>query len=273
MTDTITVRRMKFAFPDDMELVFIRDDPQMSLNFLGAWMTLPYLEPYLIRSVRAAAAQIDDPRLREDIDLFCSQEGIHYREHAKANRVIRSSHPQFQVLQQLEDELKEQYDRFTSTKSLAWNLAYAEAFESITTASAITQFEMRMFDGMTAPLGDLFAWHIMEELEHRTVAFEVLEAVRPGYLYRVVVGTRCLLHYLAWTSRLYKAMKKAAPEIVNQPIGREEKKRRDRIRRDFLRKTFPRWLAVYKPGYHPRNVELPPNFFEIQKKYDDAVAA
>lgn len=268
MPDSITVRRPNFTFPDDMELVFIPDDPQNSFYFLAAWMTLPYLEPYLVRTIKAAAEQVTDPALAEEMRLFCTQEGVHYKEHAKANRVIRRAHPQFARLAELEQQLKAEYARFTETKSLRWNLAYAEAFEAITTASARSQFEMRFFEPMAAPLGELFAWHIMEELEHRTVAFEALEAVAPGYWYRVTVGTRCLMHYMRWTFRMYKAMAEAAPEVLGQPIEKAAKKRRDKIRSEFLRRTFPRWLRIYLPSYHPRKLDLPANFYEVQARYD-----
>ena len=63
MTDSITVRRMEFNFNDDMDLVFIKDDPQFSFLFLGTWMLLPYLEPYLIRTMRQAMEEVEDGRL------------------------------------------------------------------------------------------------------------------------------------------------------------------------------------------------------------------
>ncbi|MGY0498284.1 metal-dependent hydrolase [Nocardia sp. FBN12] len=270
--DSISVRKMTFEFPEDMELVFLENDPDLSIYFLGSWMSLPYLEPYLIKNVRRAADEITDAALAERIKLFCAQEGVHFREHAKANDVIRAAHPQFVVMKELEEELRAEYERFTETKSLRWNLAYAEAFESFTTAGAITQFEMRIFDNMVAPLGDLFAWHVMEELEHRTVAYEALEAVEPSYWYRVLVGTRCLMHYLRWSFKLAGAMAKAAPEIMKQPIGKAEKKRRNKLRRTLLLRTFPRTLRVFSPRYHPRDLALPDSFYEVQSKYDEIVA-
>lgn len=91
--EEILVRKMAFAFPDDLELVFIRGEPGLSYTFVGTWMLLPYLEPYLIRAMREALPRIESPGLREDVQRFCAQEGQHYREHARANDAIRTRRP------------------------------------------------------------------------------------------------------------------------------------------------------------------------------------
>ena len=93
IADEIPVRRMAFEFPDDMDLVFIEGDPAMSYFFVGAWMMLPYLEPYLIRTMQTAMVQVDDPKLKEEMKRFCAQEGQHFRQHAKANEVVKRIHP------------------------------------------------------------------------------------------------------------------------------------------------------------------------------------
>ena len=93
--EKMPVRKMDFEFPDDIDLVFIEDDPEASYLFVGAWMMLPYLEPFLIRTVRKASEQIDDPNLKEEASRFCSQEGQHYQQHQyyRYNLFLRCSHP------------------------------------------------------------------------------------------------------------------------------------------------------------------------------------
>lgn len=64
------IRKMDFEFPSDMDFVFIDNDPVQSYTFIGAWMMLPYLEPYLINIMRAALPKIKDEALREDLKRF-----------------------------------------------------------------------------------------------------------------------------------------------------------------------------------------------------------
>ena len=52
----INVRKIVFDLPEDVDMVFVEDDPEMSYTFLGTWFMLPYLEPYLMRSINAALA-------------------------------------------------------------------------------------------------------------------------------------------------------------------------------------------------------------------------
>ena len=105
----IPVRRMAFDFPADVDLVFIKDDPDLSYTFLGTWMMLPYLEPYLIRSIQGAMAKVTDPELREDMKRFCAQEGQHFKQHARANDMVRARNPGFAKLKALEEQLDAEF--------------------------------------------------------------------------------------------------------------------------------------------------------------------
>ena len=130
MLDTITVRQMPFEFPDEIDPVFIEDDHEQSFAFIAGSLLLPYLEPYLIRSVKAAEKHVTDPKVLEGLKGFAAQEGQHYRMHMKFNAAVRRSG--FPGLDALEKELSDDYKRFTKTKSLRFNLAYAEGFEALT---------------------------------------------------------------------------------------------------------------------------------------------
>ena len=139
MLDSITVRRMPFEFDEDIDPVIVPGDPQQSFAMVAGSLLLPHLEPYLIRSMKAAEQEIDDPTLLEDLKRFCAQEGQHYRMHRKWNATVRRAG--FSGLAKLEEELAQDYERFSRTKSLRWNLAYAEGFEAFTFAPAAVRGE------------------------------------------------------------------------------------------------------------------------------------
>ena len=114
--EEMTIRRMEFAFGPDMDLVFVKDDPEMSFMFLGAWMMLPYLEPFLIRTMRDALPHIRDKQLQDDLKRFCAQEGEHFKQHARANELIRALHPSYEALLPLEKELDAELKAFVKDK-------------------------------------------------------------------------------------------------------------------------------------------------------------
>lgn len=265
--DDMTVRRMNFDFSPEMERVFVKDDPATSYLFLGTWMMLPYLEPYLIRTMRQALPHITDPALKEDLKRFCAQEGEHYKQHARANELLRGLNPGFAPLKALEAELDAEFKAFSKEKPLKFNLAYAEGFESMTSAMSRVQLETGMFDRVASPLADLARWHVTEELEHRTVAFEVYEHVVGGYFYRLRTGIWAQRHFIGWGNRLAKVMRDAEPEVFAAYATPEAEAARKAFSARFWRKAVPAWLSTYTPWYNPRRIPMPQAFEDARAHY------
>lgn len=267
MAEEMTVRRMQFDFRPDMERVFVKDDPDMSYTFLGTWMMLPYLEPYLIRTMRQALPHITDPALRDDLKRFCAQEGEHYKQHAIANELIRGLVAGFAALKPLELALDAEFKAFSKDKPLAFNLAYAEGFESMTSAMSRTQLETRMFDRTDSPLGQLARWHVMEEVEHRTVAFDVYEHIVGRYWYRLRTGLWAQKHFIGWGTRLANVMKAADREAFQRFDNPEAAAARKAFMKRFWKRGLPRLLQTYLPGYDPRKVDLPPAYEAARQEF------
>ena len=148
----ITVRRMGFEFPEEIDPVFMPGDPEESYATIGLSLLLPHLEPYLIRTMKVARKQIHDPDLLQDLERFSAQEGQHYREHMRFNAALRLR--KFPGLAALEAELSEDYQRFSHERPLRFNLAYAEGFEALTTAFARFSFEERGLGELDSPVAD-----------------------------------------------------------------------------------------------------------------------
>lgn len=258
--EAIPVRRMDFEFPDDLDLVFIEGDPGMSYFFVGAWMMLPYLEPFLIRTIQAAMPEIRDERLREEMKRFCAQEGQHFRQHARLNEVVRRIHPSGPRLAELETEVAAEFTAWSAEKPLKFNLAYGEGFESMTCAGARTQIQTGMFGWMKEPIRSLMYWHILEEIEHRTVCFDVYEKVVGDYAYRTKMSLWFQRHYYACCRRFAAEMILADPETMaryDTPEWAAVRKQRMRAyRADYL----PRLLGTFMPWYDPAKIRLPPGF-------------
>ena len=90
-------------------------------------------------------------------------------------------------------------------------------------------------------------WHAAEELEHKAVAFDVLQEVGGGYLLRVVSAVAAVLLLAPTVDRMFRRMLKADPQDVTPEMRRGA--------RDLNRKLWKpqlRMLAQYfKPGFHP----------------------
>lgn len=139
----------------------------------AASLAMPYLEPYLIQSMREARPKITDPVLQRDLDLYIIQEATHSKQHKKFNKTIRDAG--YTSVARIEHTLANDYKKLALTRSLRFNLAYAEGFESMALAIGHMLIEDRehLFRHSDSNVASLVLWHFVEEIEHKNVAFNV----------------------------------------------------------------------------------------------------
>lgn len=107
----------------------------------NASSTIPSeVEPYLIKVMRLAKKELPkhETQLHEELDLFIAQEGAHYRQHNLFNRRIREYYPK---LADFEAELRRDLDGYLANRSLKFNIAYSEGFETMGPPAAEMWFE------------------------------------------------------------------------------------------------------------------------------------
>ena len=254
----ITVRNVRFPFAESIDLDVPDEDLQLMLPSLALSMTMPYLEPYLIRTMKVAIPRIQTPQLAQDARKFSHQESHHFRNHANLNRSIRASfsHAVADALARIESDLEADYQRFSKQKSLRWNLAYAEGFEAMTCAGALAMVESGSFDDpRMSPGGEIWPWHMAEEIEHRTVAFEVFQHLVGSYFYRIWFGTRAQFHYMSYIGRFARCMAEALGCKVRRSAS------------PVQRRTLKRYLHTFSPGYDPAQIELPTGVTGLLARY------
>lgn len=258
----ITVRKIRFEFDTAFDFDLPDQDLGLVLSSMGLSLTMPHLEPYLIRTMKVALKEITDPVLAEDVRRFSQQEGHHFRNHADFNVQLRG-HFEPAVgaeLERIEADMEADYQRFSQEKPLRWNVAYAEGFEAMTCSGALAMAEHGSFQSDMTPGGELWPWHMAEEIEHRTVAFGVFEHLVGSYFYRVVVGTRAQWHYLAYVQRFAKCMAKALGRQLVKP------------RTPMTRAAGRNYLRTWSPRYDPAKIVIPPAVDDLLARYSARAA-
>ncbi len=245
--------------------MLLEGQPELSYALIALSLTLPYVEPWLIRTMSLAKHQVTDAELVEEMVKFNGQEGQHSRLHARFNKAVRESCPE---LEALEAELAADFHRFTTARSLKWNLAYAEGFEAFTGALARFLFEEQLLRGADPAVRDLFEWHMVEEMEHRCVAFDVYEHVVGSYLYRVAVGSYAQWHLLRFLTRAMEAMLAADPRTEAEFGGKAGRKAREvRLRTMLTKKIWPRLRRTHSSSYTPQALEMPASMAALAEQY------
>ncbi len=249
----ITIRKVKFEFPDELDDVLPGVDLVRETYLVAFSLTMPYLEPYLIRTFRSIADNITDPVLAADVREFIGQEAQHFQNHRRINTIIKEQLGAAVAakLQKVEDRLEADYRRFNAEKSRRFNLVYAEGFEAMTCAMAMTMFEevssgTRAGDGRFGAWQELWAWHAAEEIEHRNVAFDVYEHLDGSWARRVTGSLRAQAHFHRAVDELQRILlaSQGAPAKHHVP--------------PWLKAGRSRYLATFMRGYNPADLAVDP---------------
>jgi predicted metal-dependent hydrolase len=249
----MTVRDVVFRYSPDMDGHWNRQRPEFSQIVNAGSLAMPYLEPYLIRTMRAARPLIRDPALQAELDSYIRQEGTHYRQHRLFNDQLKSRG--YQAIEAIEVRLASEYRELESSRSLAFNLAYAEGFESMALAIGQMLIEDRrhLFGDSESGVASLVLWHFVEEIEHKNVAYDVFEHLYGNYFRRVHGLLYALTHIFLLTRSAYQAL------LKEDGLWRN---RRSRLALALVigrifRKLTPKLLRILMPGYNPRQVRDP----------------
>ena len=247
------VRRMKFRFPESLGGIWNRARPEFSHVVNAGSLGMPYLEPYLIETMRQARTKTSDPALIAVIDNYIGQEAAHYRQHAQFNKQLANLG--YKSVPQSEAVLASDYQSFARNRSFAFNLAYAEGFEAmaLVIGHMLVKDRVYLFGDGEASVSSLILWHFVEEIEHKCATYDVFEALDGRYLWRMYGLFFATFHIMGCTRMGYRAM------MIEDGMWSNWWSRLSLYRlllRMFARMT-PGFLRILAPGYNPRSVADP----------------
>lgn len=168
----IPPRRLEFQVPEDLPRYFYDDNATSTLFFMVLSAFFPPGEDFFVRSVRAFREQVTDPELRAAVSGFIGQEVIHGREHGRLNEILRSSGIDLDTPERLLAAALWLLDRLPRRHRLVLT-AFMEHFTA-TLAEQLLVDEHFQARGH-AELLQLWLWHALEELEHKSVTYDVYQ--------------------------------------------------------------------------------------------------
>ena len=207
--------------------------------------------------------RIRDEALREAVDRFCRQEAQHYQRHIDFNKVVLAHG--YPGLEQRVDRLRCDLETFLGNANDRYCIGYVEGFESYTTQFALKMIESGLYDHRrTQPsFGSLFKWHMLEEIEHRTVAFD---------LYRHLFG-RDYWHRarMCWFTQghMLRFLRECAGIMSAGDAGRHGERCRIGARQRLQLAIFPIGLRLRSmlPGYSPHKYRVPPGIAALSAHF------
>jgi predicted metal-dependent hydrolase len=189
-------RKMDFGFDDaDVPFCWNPENPAWS-NMTNAVSFLAVgFEKMIVKLIMQTKPRITDPEVAAEAVAFMRQEGHHSTAHRQhVNALIRK----YPGLQNTLDAVIGEFDLLTERTSIEYRLAYTADLEA--TFTPVFKLMLDNEDTLFRPgddrIASLFMWHFVEEVEHRSSALIIYNAVVGSEMYRMRMAGSVFAHVL-----------------------------------------------------------------------------
>ncbi len=270
--EEIKVRRVNFSFEKNNPRFYYKNNP-FSTHFINALhIVFPTGERFFVNAVLKHQKEINDEKLKKQIRNFCGQEGVHSAMHERFWQILKGNDYKIDgfenhidnVLHKIVAKIK---IPFLKDKSI--DLTATACLEHFTALFGHAIFMHVDTNKGTVPkdIAELFQWHAAEEIEHKNVAFDVMQKVdEEEYRKRVVampIVSALLYFYLAtgtgilmYQDRKHLEVKKLPKQFYEFTSG---------LLNDLHRDLYKDYFNFFKKDFHPSDLDdykLAEDFFK-----------
>jgi predicted metal-dependent hydrolase len=262
----VKARRVDFHFDASLPRYWYLDDPFLTHFMQALSITFPEGERMFMDAVRAVRERVQDAETRGDIAGFMGQEALHSRAHDALNEhLARMGYPAARLEQGIRQNIADHRPQHTKQSLLALTCAL-EHITAIMGHHLLSHPELQ--EHMHPAIRDLWIWHAVEETEHKAVAFDVYQEVYGDYRIRTkwlllsTLGLTTSVSVLQYYLLRRDGMAKPAVWLKGLwklwgPGG-------------LLLPLVPAWLAYFKPGFHPWDIDDSALIERYRQRFDEA---
>lgn len=288
------IRHLPFQFDENTPFQWNPANPLFGFAMNSLSFVAPPFERYIVSAVHMAMPRIQDPEMQAEAEAFLRQEALHARAHRDHIAALTQQYP---GLAEISAEIERRFDHLLETQPLEYHLAYVANIEATFTPMFNVWLRHRdsLFDNGDARVAPLFVWHLVEEIEHRSSAYLVYNAVVPDPWYRLKMVPSVFSHMLGCSSAIFRGFDQHVPlearlapasdlalgwkELGGSlaqlwPFGDKPKPERpvpnqfaDIPRMELVRMVY-RLIRSQHPRHSPADEEIPPFAGEWLAEYD-----
>lgn len=231
-------------------LYYFFKDPAISMILTAFSGSIPEMEKQFIHSMRQYQEFIQDPQLQKDVRAFIGQEGHHSNEHKTVNRYFSEAGFDMHSIDLHMKKLMTQWKLNLSAKQQLAHTVCLEHFTGLMADFGLRKRPELVEQADNDTMLDLWVWHLIEEAEHKSVAYDLyLANVNEPMRLRLTMLyiTAFMLGFNAWhTARLLVQVgeHKNLKTLWNGTkflVGRK----------GMLTMMFRDYLDFYRPSFHP----------------------
>jgi predicted metal-dependent hydrolase len=249
--EMVAREKLEFGIDDSAPRWWYENNPYKSRLIDAIQAAFPDGERYFISSVRPFRDQITDPELKEEVKTFIRQEGQHGIVHSRYNQLLRDRGLDVDAITSFIKWIDTFHTRHFSEE---YNLALTCAFEHFTAMLAETFFEKKeTMAGADPKFRAMMAWHAVEEMEHKAVAFDVMQKVaKVGYVKRNVAMVHVILFLTYLSLRFTNTLLKGDGFSWGQRLWMTAKCQWWLYGpKGIVSSRFGTLFSYFKPGFHP----------------------
>ncbi|MFT3856546.1 MAG: metal-dependent hydrolase [Aquabacterium sp.] len=244
--------KLNFGLDGDVPKYWFGGDPVKTRFWDALSLIFPPGEKFFMTCVRDFRDRITDPKMLEDIQGFNRQEAQHTLVHRQDNDRLRKQGVKVDALAAYVDKLLN--TTYRKRYSREYTLAITAALEHFTSIIAHSLFDKRdVMKEADHRVRAMYAWHAIEEVEHKGVAYDVMvDYAKVGYFKRVLA--------LAHASIMFPMTIHVIQRQLYIHDGYNAFQRIGLMLRGIwwlfkpgglLQPMFKHYFQYYKPGYHP----------------------
>jgi predicted metal-dependent hydrolase len=243
----------------------------------------PEGEKFFIRSCRHFLPQIEDKVLLAQVKLFMGQEGMHSKAHLAFWSHLEQQGFEVQPLANFLDKTA-----FEGVEKLIYSilgkdvgsklcLSMTAGFEHYTSLLAEVAFENRNeFQHLPKEMQQLWFWHAAEEIEHRSVAYDLLKHIDNNPLLKNsgFALASILLFFYAISGQIYFVVKDKESQPLDWPL--EFLDHFESLLNPMTRKFLGNMAKYFKNDFHPNQMKIDHfanTFFSQNTRFDVSIKA
>jgi len=206
-------------------------------------------ERFFVESVRHFRDQITDPTLKAQVSGFIGQEALHGREHERLNAIFSDMGIRVDFAEKGVKMGLNFLERFSPEQQLACTI-FMEHFTAIFGESFLQHRQFR--EACEPEALKLWTWHALEELEHKSVAYDVYTQVSNSWRLKLQAGPLVVAAILPGILGSLVAILAHDNQLQKRHIKSHLKGAAMIFGKHGLLKHVPRRMPdFFKKGFHP----------------------
>jgi uncharacterized protein len=252
MEKHLVSRRFAAPFNDDIPRNWLPASPAVAAVLNTYTVLVPANEAFYMRTLNACLPLLHSPELRDASTSFIHQEAEHGVAHKRYWRNLEQQGYRFRRFERLVDKLT--FRVIEKFAPLSLRVSMVSCVEHINAFVGHEFLSQGILRDAHPEVRAMMEWHFAEEIEHKSISFDVLQAVAPSYAVRFAglvmtaplfytLMTLGMLRFLAQDGLLFR------PSVWAQWLRHLGSGHR------MLPRTLSHLLAYARPSFHPSQLD------------------